>query len=377
MNILINASNLKKGGGIQVCDSICKEIYKYTNKHNFFLVLSHELEYCLKYFNHTDSVSVFIYDININLRLFLTGNDKFLDKLVNVNNVDVVLTIFGPSFWIPKCSHVCGFAIPHIVFRDSPFFKLIPFYIRVKYYLKSLIREFCFKYNSQIYFTENYIVTKRLKEIFPSKTIYTITNNYNQVFDYVDLWDNSIVLPKFDGVTLLTVSANYLHKNLSIFIPCVHILKSKYPDLNFRFVLTINKNEYPDLTSDELAHFIFLGPIKIDQCPNLYIQSDIMILPSLLECFSASYAESMKMMKPIITTDLEFSHSLCGDAAEYYDPLSPTSLADSIYKLSIDKLYGHNLVNNGIKQLEKFDTSEGRTMKIIHIIESLKGDFIK
>ena len=54
---------------------------------------------------------------------------------------------------------------------------------------------------------------------------------------------------------------------------------------------------------------INVGPIKSAECPSLYSECDIMFFSTLLECFSASYAEAMIMKKPIITTDMGFAHT--------------------------------------------------------------------
>lgn len=43
MNILINASNACVGGGVQVADSICRELYKFPT-HQFTVVLSDYLK---------------------------------------------------------------------------------------------------------------------------------------------------------------------------------------------------------------------------------------------------------------------------------------------------------------------------------------------
>ena len=371
MNILINASNLKVGGGIQVADSICRELYKYTNQHNFFVVLPAALEDCAKAIENSPHIKVFRYNIKLNLAVILTNRDPFLDKLVSQYNIKATLTVFGPSFWTPQCPHICGFAISHLLLKDSPFFKSIRFKEKLKQITKSKLREWLFRKNSNIYYTENPFISHKLQTLFPKKIIYTITNNYNQVFDTPDYWDRSIVLPPFKGITLLTICANYPHKNLSIIVPCIRKFVRNYPSLHIRFVLTIKESDYIPLTEEEKRYIIFLGPVKINQCPNLYQQADIMLLPTLLECFSASYAEAMKMRRPIITTDLGFAHSLCGDAAEYYQSTSPKALADSIYKVSTDRRYYDNLVESGIQQLKKFDTYEERTMKLIKIMEEL------
>ncbi len=43
-------------------------------------------------------------------------------------------------------------------------------------------------------------------------------------------------------------------------------------------------------------------------------------MPTLLECFSASYLEAMYMKKIIFTSDLPFAHTVCKDAAFYFAP---------------------------------------------------------
>jgi len=90
-----------------------------------------------------------------------------------------------------------------------------------------------------------------------------------------------------------------------------------------------------------------------------------------MECFSASYPEAMFMQKPILTSDLDFAHSICGDAAVYFDPLDPVSIGRSIYELSISKEKQEELKKAGTMQLSKFETAESRAMKYVDILEKL------
>ena len=169
--------------------------------------------------------------------------------------------------------------------------------------------------------------------------------------------------------TLLTISANYPHKNLPIIIPTIHYLKEKYPDFSFRFVLTIDKENLVSGDDSALSNIVFLGTVPLTECPHLYEQSDIVFSSSLLECFTAVYPEAMRMGKPIITTDLNFSRSLCGDAALYYDALSSAAFGEAIYKLANDDLLRNELVEKGKKQLINYDTYEARADKLISIVE--------
>ena len=369
-HIMVNASNLKVGGGLQVADSVCRELYKYP-QHRFTVVYDKALADCAKAIGQYDNVETVEYETPIDLKTVLTGRDKFLDTLVKDKGIDAVLTVFGPSRWVPRVPHLSGFARPHLVLPESPFWKQIPYkrvlYVKLKLFMLKCSLAKC----AENYFTENPLITERFQSLFPRKKVFTVTNNANQVFQKPESWDRSIELPKFDGITMLTVAANYPHKNLPIIIPASRYLEEHYPDLKFRFVLTVREQDLPDADECAKRHIVFLGPVKIDQVPYLYEQSEIMFLPTLLECFSASYAEAMVMKKPILTTDLVFARGLCGDAAFYYDAVSPSAIGDAIVHLSEDNALWKRLVANGLKQLQRFDTFEQRAEKLIKIIEEI------
>ena len=123
------------------------------------------------------------------------------------------------------------------------------------------------------------------------------------------------------------------------------------------------------MKADCRGNIVFLGPVKINQCPYLYEQCDVMFLPTLLECFSANYAEAMRMRKAILTSNLEFAKTLCGDSALYFDPSSPKNIGDVIYQLSSDNNLKRKLVDNGLNQLSLFDNYEERVQKLIGIVE--------
>lgn len=370
MNIIINASNLRKGGGLQVSDSICRELYKFSNIH-FIVVLPLQLKDCKNSISNYPNISVYEYNMPLTFGHIATGRDRFLDTLVKKYDVEAVLTIFGPSRWRPKCLHLCGFAMPHIVLNDSPYWNLISATEKWKQRLRNKLMVRDFRRNTDAIWTENEYISKKVRQKLPKKKVLTVTNNYNQIFDSVSEWDNSINLPSFSGITLLTVTANYPHKNLRIAIDAVEILAKSNPDLKVRFVYTITKEQFGEVPEELERSFIFLGRVKLSQCPHLYLQSDIMFQPSLLECFSATYAEAMKMGIPILTTDLGFAHSLCGSAAYYYSPVDAKSLAEAIIEMAANGGLRQTLVENGRQQLRCFDNYESRAEKLISSLKNL------
>jgi len=362
---LINCSNLKVTGGLQVANSICTQLGTYR-QHRFVVVLSS----FFKEFEipNGDNCKVIRYDFKDNLCTLLFGRDRFLDVLVEEYNVDAVLTIFGPSRWKPRCKHLCGFARAQLLLKN-PLQKEVSLEKRLLY----RVWKWGFKKSSDTFFTENQYISDMLPRLLGNVKVYTVTNYYNQVFDNPDKWSRSIKLPEFEGITMLSVSSTASHKNLKIMIPVSEYLEQKHPDFQFRFVLTCEESAMP-VPASIRHHFVFVGKVDVSECPNLYEQADIMFMPTLLECFTATYPEAMRMDVPIVTTDLEFARGLCEDAACYYSAIDAEAAAEAIYKVATDKEYASQLVTNGKEQVKKYDNYQQRADKLIKILEEITND---
>ena len=236
---------------------------------------------------------------------------------------------------------------------------------KIKLLLKEKIQLLDFEKNNDCLVTENPIVTKVLKNRI-SKNIYTVTNYYNQVFDEKTT-DKFDFLKNKDVFNFLTVSSNYPHKNLKIIDPLITYLKINYPDLKFNFILTLDEDDIK-ITKKNKPHVVLLGKVKIKDCPSLYSSCNFMFLPTLLECFSASYCEAMRMDLPILTSDLGFARGICDNAAIYFNPTSVKSIAESIIKLCYDTELQNNLIVNGRNRLPSFDDFSQRAKKYLKIL---------
>lgn len=367
MLFLINASNLKQGGGIQVTLSICGQLNRFQN-HRFIVVLSKYIDdYEIAY---GENVKVVRYNIKNTLLSIAFGRDKCLDSLVAENNVDAVLTVFGPSRWRPRVPHLCGFARAQLVLTDSPYYQRLTLKESIIYKIWTWL----FKKSSDTFYTENAYISAMLPKLIGDSTkVYTVTNYYNQVFDHPEQWKKTKELPPFDGTTCLSVSSHYLHKNFEILVGVSRYLQREYPDFKCRFVLTFNSDEMP-APEDVKDSFLFIGKVDVSECPYLYKQSDIMFMPTLMECFTATYPEAMRMGVPIVTTDLEFARGLCGNAACYYSAIDAKDAAESIYKVATEKGYATQLIGNGRKQLMTYDNYVQRADKLVDILEIIANN---
>ena len=130
--------------------------------------------------------------------------------------------------------------------------------------------------------------------------------------------------PKKPGeFRFLTLSAWYGHKNLDL-IPEIAGRLPKQLRKKVRFVVTLPEVDFRENFPEECRDIVInTGPVKPDEGPGLYKECDALFLPTLLECFSASYPEAMIMERPIVTTDMGFARSICGDAAFYFRPADP------------------------------------------------------
>lgn len=361
---LINCSNLKQGGGLQVADSVCREL-DHFHQHKFVVVLNSSFADTLSVIKEYPNIELYTYNTHNNLKTLFLGRDAYLDGLMEEKKVDAVLTIFGPSRWRPRCRHLCGFARAQLIKEVNPNVNA-NFKERVTY----AIWRWAFRRSSDTFYTENSYISEMLPRVLGNVKVYTVTNYYNQVFDKPDLWKEK-ALPDFNGVTMLTISNAYPHKNLEIAADVSRILKKEHPDFRFRFVYSINREQLQaDLRGIE-DHFVFLGSVAISECPSLYRQCDIAFQPTLMECFTATYPEAMRMNRPIITTDLEFARGLCGDAACYYSAIDAEACAEAIYKVATDEEYARRLIENGKEQLTKYDNYEERAKKLVDILEEM------
>lgn len=370
MKILINCSNLRVGGGLQVAHSFLHEI-KSNIEHDFLVVLSENLQPQINKDDFGRNFQFVNYSIKPSVAKTVFGRDKKLDDLEHIFQPEVVFSVFGPTYWRPKTKHICGFAKPDYIYKDSPYFKQISLFQKMKLSAMEFFHMSDFKRNNDLLITENPDVTRILAQKVPQKVV-TVTNFYNQIFEDELLWDKSIQINESkETLKLLTISANYPHKNLAIIKKVIPVLKKQFPSFQFKFFLTIDRSEFGISETDSLNQNIeFLGKVAINQCPSLYSQCDFLFLPTLLECFSASYCEAMFMQKPILTSNLSFATGICGKAAQYFNPMDENDIANTIYELATNNELQNEIKTFGIPQLKTFDSSQIRAKKYIELITS-------
>jgi glycosyltransferase involved in cell wall biosynthesis len=345
MNIIINTSTCVTGGGIQVCSNIIIEtLNDYNNK--YFYILSKEVNEYL----HKQNI---IITNNVILLKKSPANIFFRNKfLKNVNketknfNANLVFTVFGPSYINFKIKHLVGFADPWVTHPNKYVFKTLNTIQKIYRKLLTSYKLFYLR-NEKYIWVETEIAKNSLLNKLNIKTnnVFVIPNSCNP------LYYNLNIKPKFDKIStkIFILTAYYKHKNLEILIPLIKkLIDNGY--LNFQFVLTLPENcsfikkinKYKIIKE----YIINKGPLSVKDCIKNYEDCSIVFLPTLLENVSAVYLETILINKPFITTDFNFSRSICKNSCLYFKPMDSNDAYNKIIDIYKNDYLRKSLIEN-------------------------------
>lgn len=365
MRIIINVSNINVGGGAQVSLSFIHYLKQFS-QHQFYVFASEKVYSQINFEDLDENVQVL--KVDFGLKHILLGKYKSILELEKKIDSDVVFTVFGPSYWTPKSAHLMGFALPWLINPETKAFKEFSFKDLIKKRLQNLIKGFFVKKNATHFVVETEDVKHRLLKYFsvPLDNTWVVDNTFNQYFNNVKVGNSKTE----DFFRLITITANYPHKNLRIIKRVIPILIKR--GLKVSFTLTIPESDFSDIFGSQTEYVKNIGPVASKDCPKYYNESDALFLPTLLECFTASYPEAMVMKRPILTSNLVFAKQICGEKnALFFDPLNPVDIANQIEKLVNNDTLFDELVSNGLNRVSEFLSSKQRAEAYIKILEEM------
>ncbi len=115
---------------------------------------------------------------------------------------------------------------------------------------------------------------------------------------------------------LLYPANRWPHKNHGTLFRALELLPEH------RLVLTGSGGEAP-------ARVEALGRVPQEELVSLYRRAAAVVFPSLYEGFGQPVLEALACGCPVACSDLPALREVAGDAAEYFDPLEPESIADA------------------------------------------------
>jgi glycosyltransferase involved in cell wall biosynthesis len=158
-------------------------------------------------------------------------------------------------------------------------------------------------------------------------------------------------------------------------LPVAKALQRSYPDYDFEFVVTLPQDGQPwkelraRFDQAGLAERIrTLGYLEVKNCPAAYRDCHVVFHPSLLEVFSATYLEAFAASRPVVASDLDFAHEVCGDAASYFDPTSADEAAQALFRASTHEEHRNTMINKGLARYGTFPSAGDKNQRLVTMI---------
>ena len=358
MRIVLLAYNLRVAGGLSVGRSIVFTLPQTAPEHEYLMVVPDGVGYP-DFVGQTNVTVVSCLGMGLAQRWWWEHQD--LHRSIKDFRPDWIWALGNYGLRHPPCRQSILFHDPHLVYPESHYsFESLGYRLR-KRLLRRLLATclpgtehvFCQTETSRLRFAETFD--------YPVDHIGICPNALASDCDIGAVSEMPVsLIPFADRFKLLVLTRCYGHKNLDGILRAYKQYRDQLADT--LCVWTIAPDQHPiaprllaAIDREGLQDLVLnVGPIPQNQVKNYFHACDALLLPTLLESFSGTYVEAMHYERPIITSNLDFAHEVCGDAAHYVDPWSPESIRDGICRLRDDRLYAGQLVERGRQRCKMF-----------------------
>lgn len=373
-SVLLDMSNLVVGGGVQVGASLLDEVATLATDHE-----------ALSRWPWLPNVVVEASDVVISNA---TGSWSDLDVRVvdgrpaarlrrrqDGHRFDVSFTVFGPDYGPRRArTRIVGFADVTSLFPE--YAGVSGRRARARHALRSRVSRSSFR-RADLIVAESAYVTSALEERWgiPKHGMRVVPNVLNRVFE-----DPSLRQPVDAGGALRPSFAfptrAYPHKNLAVLGPAARILQEEH-GREVQFVLTLTDEEWLGLDTGTRSVSRNLGPLRVSQVPGLYEACDGVVFPSLNECFSVTPLEAMRAGRPLVASDRPFVREVAGDAAWYFEPTDPASLAQALLDVTTNTVLRERRVIEGARVASGWPTSADRAAAYLALVDEATASAAK
>jgi len=348
MRVLLDCTPLVVGGGIQAGLAVLEGAERTTGW-EWHAAVSEQIA------RQTDA-----HGVGHNVRLHPVQGRSRLHKVViglQLRSIerevhpDVVYTVFGPAYTLFRARHLQGFAVPRMIYPEVrvPNESLRE---RLEYRLVRLAKAGALV-RAKFLVVETEIVRQRVAALLglPKARIFVVGNTYSPSFRR----ELAALPARATGghYSVLVPSSYYAHKNLES-IPTVAqaLRRSGLRDFTFGLTLEAGGRPWQNILARATAlgvesHIRTFGAVPHSRIAELYRQADAVFLPTLLECSTAVYPEAFLAGVPVVTSEMDFAHALCKDAALFVDPLDAEAAAAALVRVRTEAGLATQLANRG------------------------------
>ncbi len=183
---------------------------------------------------------------------------------------------------------------------------------------------------------------------------------------------------RIDRPYLFYVGTIEPRKNLHSLVKAFDLLKERY-HIPHSLVIAGAKGWREDAFYEALSEspskddINLIGYVDVNEKNTLYKNATAFLFPSLYEGFGIPPLEAMHHNCPVVASNAASLPEVCGEAAEYIDPLDAESIADGIWKVISDEAFARDLREKGIER-EKLFTWESSVEELKSICKEVLSE---
>ena len=199
-----------------------------------------------------------------------------------------------------------------------------------------------------------------------NKKYFSLIDNKKLIknFDYESKYILSVMsCVRYHNIINLLKAYKKLTSNLDFDIKLVLVLQV----LDKSYFLEIEKFIKSNFIENQILIFSNLGS---DNLPNLYRRAELYVFTSYCEVFGFTSLEAMSQKTPVVISNKSSLPEINGNAAIYFDPDDINEIVNSLKTVLTDKSLREKLIEEGIAQLDKYN-SKDNIKKTISIIENI------
>ena len=264
------------------------------------------------------------YNVNdLNIVHFGIGNSHFWEQCVL------------PFFFIGKKDYIVlsftglgSILIRHKVMtiHDLSFLKNPSWYSRAYYWYYRFMTPLAVKTSQQILTVSEFSKSEILR-FYPFLKAEKISVVYNAIDRQLFKPQTSDISSQTSDPFVLCVSSIDPRKNFARLIEACQGLTNAKLYIVGKYNRVFSQETNLDTTSD---HIQFLGRVSDEELVRLYNQAACFVFPSLYEGFGLPPLEAMACGCPVLVSDIPVEREVCGDAAQYFNPLEPNNILHTI-----------------------------------------------
>lgn len=330
MNLLLNASNLRHGGGKTVALQLINAVAPLRPEDKIYVIAPRGAVY--EALTQHPNIAILPLPDSFHHSLFdkLWHIHRVFPKWCRRLQIDKIVSLGNVGFPAKGCPQLVYIQLPLLVYHESPAWKTMNMRAFLRNSLMDQHVALHMRYATS-YAIQTEVMRTRLIERFKLEEarVHIIPNAPIELKQPVQTLQQPLDYP----LRLLFLSRYYPHKHFECLPEVARLLQER--NIPAEITLTITADE--DKGAEEILKAVQsylnirnIGPVPLEEVSHTVAAHHGIFLPSLMESFSGAYAEALLHRRLIFTSHYDFATKLLDDAAFYFDPLKPEHIVSVI-----------------------------------------------